>query len=350
MARNGINKREMDKWAKNFVKESNKSLERAQRQNPLRVSAQLNATTSAVPGGEAIEGSGLLFRLLLWLDVRAQQNPHYINVGQFLEEAQLPDEDPSVLAFELEQRDLVKVLRNWGGPPEVHLTDAGRAAIHRMKKLRLDRAARLRYTMDTFHRWLFDTSADQKPVTPELFLTTHAAYFAGSEITETELDEALAHLTQYELVEYLDTEPVTVAITPQGASCALTGGSVQDHINQPRTGTTYNNYLPNAKGVIIGEQQHFTQNNTDGIDPTLFVQLAGYVGQISNTLNLSEPDRVELERVAQDLHTEATAESPEPGRLRQLATKVKDQLLEAGTTMAATVGVQMAEQALGSIM
>jgi hypothetical protein len=29
---------------------------------------------------------------------------------------------------------------------------------------------------------------------------------------------------------------------------------VQDHINQPRPGTTYNDYLPNAKGVIIGEQ------------------------------------------------------------------------------------------------
>ncbi|QRV39227.1 hypothetical protein I6J42_34745 (plasmid) [Streptomyces californicus] len=352
MARNGINKRELDKWAKNFVKESNKSLERAQRQNPLRVSAQLNATASvsAVPGAEAIEGSGLLARLLLWLDVRAQQNPHYINVSQFLEEAQLPDEDPSVLAFELEQRDLVKVLRNWGGPHEVHLTDAGRAAIHRMKKLRLDRAARLRYTMDAFHRWLFDTAADPAPVAPELFLTTHAAYFAGSEITETELDEALAHLTQYELVEYLDTEPVTVAITPQGASCALTGGSVQDHINQPRSGTTYNNYLPNAKGVIIGEQQHFTQNNTDGIDPTLFVQLAGYIGQVSPILGLPETDRVELERVAQDLHDEATSDNPEQGRLRQFATQLKDKLLEGATTMAATQGIQMAEQALTTLM
>ncbi|MEV7676484.1 hypothetical protein [Streptomyces sp. NPDC088752] len=59
---------------------------------------------------------------------------------------------------------------------------------------------------------------------------------------------------------------------------------------------------------------------------------------------------MKLERAAQDLHAEATAESPEPGRLRQLATKVKAQLMEAGTTMAATVGVQMAEQALGSIM
>ncbi|MCX5401997.1 hypothetical protein [Streptomyces sp. NBC_00102] len=33
-------------------------------------------------------------------------------------------------------------------------------------------------------------------------------------------------------------EPATVAITPQGVSCALTGGSVQDHVNQPRPGTT----------------------------------------------------------------------------------------------------------------
>ena len=125
---------------------------------------------------------------------------------------------------------------------------------------------------------------------------------------------------------------------------------MQDHTNTARTGTTYNNFLPNAKGVIIGEQQHFTQNNTDGVDPTLFVQLAGYVGQISPTLGMLEPERVERERVAQDLHDEATSENPEPGRLRQFTTQLKDKLLEAGTTMAATMGVQMAEQALGALV
>ncbi|WP_406190308.1 hypothetical protein OG331_51810 [Streptomyces sp. NBC_01017] len=125
---------------------------------------------------------------------------------------------------------------------------------------------------------------------------------------------------------------------------------MQDHINQPSPGTTYNNYLPNAKGVIIGEQQHFTQNNTDGVDPTLFVQLAGYVGQISPTLGMPEPDRAALERVAQDLHDEATLENPEPGRLRQFTTQLKDKLLEGGATMAATMGVQMAEQALGVLV
>ncbi|MEU3221490.1 hypothetical protein [Streptomyces sp. NPDC006971] len=33
VARSGINKREIDKWARNLVKETNKSLERAQRRN-----------------------------------------------------------------------------------------------------------------------------------------------------------------------------------------------------------------------------------------------------------------------------------------------------------------------------
>ncbi|MGW1760838.1 hypothetical protein [Streptomyces mirabilis] len=113
--------------------------------------------------------------------------------------------------------------------------------------------------------------------------------------------------------------------------------------------TVYNTYLPNAQGVIVGEQQNFTQNNTGGIDPKAFVQLAGYVGQVSSALGLGEPDRVELERVSQQLHAEATSDAPQESRLRQLAGQIKDRLLEAGATMAATVGIQMAEQAIGSL-
>ncbi|MFF7603199.1 hypothetical protein [Streptomyces mirabilis] len=67
----------------------------------------------------------------------------------------------------------------------------------------------------------------------------------------------------------------------------------------------------NPQGVIIGEQKDFTQNNTSGIDPSAFVRLTGYVGQISGTLGMFEPDRVEPERVAQELHTEATSLNPE---------------------------------------
>ncbi|MFJ4866333.1 hypothetical protein [Streptomyces sp. NPDC088748] len=49
-----------------------------------------------------------------------------------------------------------------------------------------------------------------------------------------------------------------------------------------------------------------------------------------------------------ELHTEATSGSPEPGRLRQFATQLKDKFLEGATTMAATQG--MAEQALAALM
>ncbi|RZE85464.1 hypothetical protein [Streptomyces albidoflavus] len=344
-----INHRAIDKHLKDIAK----SYERAAKRNPIRVPIQTEVagTGGTMPGRDTAEGDPVLARLLMWLGEQARQNPsHYIDVTRFVEEQQLHDEDASVLAFELEQRDLVTVARDLGGTPDVHLTDAGRAAIHRLKKLRQDRAARLRYTMDAFHRWLFDTAGDQKPINPVLFLATPPAYFAGSDITGTELHEALAHLSQHELIEYVETDPITVAITPQGVSCALAGGSVQDHVNQPRSGTTYNNYMPNAKGLIIGEQQHFTQNNTDGVDPTLFAQLAGYIGQVSSTLGMSDTDRVELERVAQDLHDEATSASPEPGRLRQLATQIKDRLLEAGATIAATQGIQLAEQALDALM
>jgi len=151
---------------------------------------------------------------------------------------------------------------------------------------------------------------------------------------------------------YIDQQraPVKAEITAEGQDCVEHFDGDSGAYEQRHRGTVYNNFLPNAKGVIIGEQQNFTQNNTDGVDPTLFVQLAGYVGQVSGTLGMLEPDRTELERLARDLHAEATSLTPEPGRLRQLANQVKDKLLEAGTTMAATVGVQMAEQALGALM
>ncbi|WP_327207228.1 hypothetical protein OG336_00120 [[Kitasatospora] papulosa] len=106
MARNGINRRELDKWAKGLVKEANKSLERAARRNPSRVPVQFETTTTgggALNGG-AIESSAHLARLLLWLDAYAQQHPgHYVDVARFVEEHGLT-EDASVLIANISPR------------------------------------------------------------------------------------------------------------------------------------------------------------------------------------------------------------------------------------------------------
>ncbi|MEU1436398.1 hypothetical protein ABZ438_20255 [Streptomyces sp. NPDC005786] len=166
MARSGINRRELDKWANNVAKETKKSLERARRRNPSRVSAQLDATVSAVSGGEATESSGYLARLLLVLDTRTGGGASMKQLEQEFQENLAP------LALQLEQRGMVRALRAGSGLYAIHLSDEGLVEVQRLKELQKNRAARLRHSMDTFLRWLFDTAGDHPPVNPELFLAT----------------------------------------------------------------------------------------------------------------------------------------------------------------------------------
>ncbi|BBC30477.1 putative uncharacterized protein [Streptomyces graminofaciens] len=68
--------------------------------------------------------------------------------------------------------------------------------------------------MDAYLRWLYDTAGDQTPINPALFLATPGSYFAGAEISATELHQALSYLAEHKLIEHIDTDPATVAITP----------------------------------------------------------------------------------------------------------------------------------------
>jgi hypothetical protein len=142
---------------------------------------------------------------------------------------------------------------------------------------------------------------------------------------------------------------VGTEITPKGQDCVEHFDGDTSAYMQRKGGTTYNTYLPNAQGVIVGSQQHATQNNTSGAVPLAFIQLAGYVGQISEALSMPDSDRAELKRVAAALHAEAASGSPRPHRLRALADQVKDRLLTPGSTMAGQIGVQMVDQAIDSL-
>ncbi|WP_143626218.1 hypothetical protein [Streptomyces viridosporus] len=145
--------------------------------------------------------------------------------ARFVEEHELT-EDVSVLAFQLEQRGLADLARTFGsGAPHVHLTDEGRGAVHDLKNLQKDRAARLRHTTDTFLRWLYDTVGDRSPTNLGLFLDTPGAFFAGAEIPQADLQQALVHLAQNDLIEPIGAAPVTVAVTIQGVSCALSAAT-----------------------------------------------------------------------------------------------------------------------------
>jgi hypothetical protein len=107
------------------LKEIATGYERAARRT-LRVPMEASADGGLVPGRDTADGDPILSRLLLWLDEQQQKPSPYVDVTRFVEE-QLHGEDASVLAFELEQRDLVRETRGLADTPAVQLTDAGRA-------------------------------------------------------------------------------------------------------------------------------------------------------------------------------------------------------------------------------
>lgn len=247
----------------------------------------------------------------------------------------------------------------WGtaGRPAVNLTPKGLELVAQRRKCLAPSVERSKAARRAVLRqiWLDGEAGRHWSSTKALVGMTEATY-AGYALSANELNRAAAYLKSKGLIDGY-TGSFGVLEGPEMARITLEGQDRMESYNgdpdlydtRGHSGATYNTYLPNAQGVIVGEQQNFTQNNTTGVDPSVFVQLAGYVGQISTTLGMTETDRVELEHVAQELHNEATSTAPQPGRLRQVAGQIKDRLLEAGATMAATVGVQMAEQALATL-
>ncbi|WP_327411374.1 hypothetical protein OG458_42540 (plasmid) [Streptomyces sp. NBC_01281] len=322
MAR-GISSRDFDNFTNAYVEGLKKSLEQAARRNPHRAQIEAASSTSGgvLSSSGAIESSAYLAQLLMWLDANHQQRPaEYVDVTRFVEELQLEDADPTVLALQLEQHGLVSIARSLAGATDVHLTDEGVVTVQWLKNLQKDRAARLRHAMDAFLRWLYDTAGDQRPIDPVLFLVTPGSYFAGAEITGTELHQALSYLAEHNIIAAINTDPATVAITPKGVSCALAGGSVQDHINQPGSGSPVFHIATN-NGNIAANSSGFSQTSVTqaGFDPAQILAAVTLVQQLAPALTPDADERQGLLAQVSDLEEAATSSEPEPGVVRRIA-------------------------------
>ncbi|RSN40919.1 hypothetical protein DMH12_35445 [Streptomyces sp. WAC 04229] len=201
-------------------------------------------------------------------------------------------------------------------------------------------------------RWLYDHE-EERPHSLAEMINDPEVHFFGDPLASDEVTRAFSFLREQSLVKGKAAWGGDVFIPKllaRGIECVESGKTVSDFINpQDRGGNVYHTYLPNAQGVIVGEQQNFTQNNSAGVDPSVFIRLAGYVGQVSGTLNLEESERSDLERVAQELHAAATSDSPEPSRLRELTSRIVDGLTTAAGTIAGQIALQMGQDALGSL-
>ncbi|MFE9312460.1 hypothetical protein ACFYM5_33295 [Streptomyces sp. NPDC006706] len=305
----------------------------------------------------ASEFSALYKAHLDWVYERAEGKPNQaVDLRPFATEHGLDDQASSeLLQYGVSKGGLDDKFATFG-EAAANLTPKGLESVERRRKRREPPVERSKAARRALLRWVWvQEEVGAHWPTVEHFVGSADASFEDSAFTSEEIERAAGYLKKHGLINgqgaWERKGPIRAEITVEGQDCVEHyDGDPEVYVQRHTGGTTYNNYMPNAKGVIIGEQQHFTQNNTDGVDPRLFAQLAGYIGQVSIILSMSDQDRVELERVGQDLHAEVTSPNPEPGRLCQFATQLKDKLLETDTTIAATMGVQMAEQALASLV
>jgi hypothetical protein len=294
--------------------------------------------------------------LLDWVYERAgENNLGDVDIRPFAQEHGFTDQQAFALLRYAKGKGTLDDRHSTMGIPAANLTPHGIDVMEERRRLRVSPMARGAAARRGMLVWLWAQKDEgvNYPVVDKI-LEAPESMFAGARLSADDIDRAAAYLEEKGLIKGMKVAqrrgPVRAEITAEGQDCVERFDGDVGAYERRHSGTTYNTYLPNTQGVIVGQQQNFTQNNTAGIDPRAFIQLAGYVGQISGTLGMSGPERAELERAAQGLHTEATSQSPQRSRLRELASQVKDQLLAAGSTMAAQVGVQMAEQALSSLM
>ncbi|MFG2548245.1 hypothetical protein ACGFOM_38115 [Streptomyces sp. NPDC048594] len=261
---------------------------------------------------------------------------------------------------EADLRSLVHSLRDGGFLTDlvtdqgcwVSLAPAGAAELQAIRAKRSNRLERNTYARNVILQWLYDHEEERVQSLAKV-IDDPQVHFYGDALTSEEMGRAFAYLREQSMVRGGRTfggDVLTPRITARGIECVESGKTVADFTNPLHSGgNIYHTYLPNAQGVIVGEQQNFTQNNTAGVDPSTFIRLAGYLGQVSATLGLEDSERIELEQAAQELHAAATSTSPEAGQLQALTSRIVDGLTNAAGTVAGQIALQMGQDALGSL-
>ncbi|WP_151898184.1 hypothetical protein [Streptomyces sp. C8S0] len=247
------------------------------------------------------------------------------------------------MALRLKRLGLVRVVETFGGPDsEVYPTDDGVLEARRLLDLRTDTVARFRHACDVLLAWVLRTGGRDSAVAALSYAEDPQCSFAGDLLTEDEALGALGYLSDNGLVLIHPTDNgAMVQITAAGTRCVLAGGSVNDHLtHQPNVGDTYN--INNSQGFVVGSQQHVVQNNHIGLDASKLMEFAQMVRQFAPTLGAAGDQRDQIITDAEVLEEAATADQPEPGRIRAAYEQLQTTLTAIGT---ATPGLAMLVQA-----
>lgn len=256
----------------------------------------------------------------------------------------------------------------------VTITAAGMQHLTRASKLRQDLPARARHVRGLFLHTIYalqhsgsgDASfhllwheldiADMSDIGLTLGrvysserLYAYGEYVLGSELVQiSRYLEEKGLLARWPGAKWPDTK---VVLTSEGIDCVESGLPVHEFEKKVAGSApaTYVTQIADAQGVIIGQQSNFTQHNHEGFDPTQIASFASLVRQISPTLGLKPDPQAELERQALDLHTEATSNAADRGRMRKLVDAVLSGLSNAAPTVASQIAIGVGQDALRAL-
>lgn len=300
-------------------------------------------------------------KLLDWLYASYNSATPSSDIDSYLEENGLDIRFGLDVVRHLADTGLVEDVSTFGGPGALLNHRGIAAAQRRQAELAAPRrrAEELRRRMLT---WLDqEEEADRIPVDWSEFEAGANLEATGGSYSHRDVLKAAQYLhhqgliTSARLDQASDGE-VRPHLTAEGHACLTDfGGVVADYLARGSRGTTNVNTtsttinVADNHGNMAMANKNVVQNLNMGLDVTEVLNLAGLVGQISQTLGLSDATRAELETEAASLHKEAESQSPNRGVMRRMIDGIVRLLGEAPTTAAKTMLVGLAEAAVQSI-
>ncbi|WP_158771434.1 hypothetical protein [Streptomyces sp. NRRL S-340] len=186
--------------------------------------------------------------------------------------------------------------------------------------------------------WLFQTGHGRDVVEVMAFVEAPGSYFAGESLSVDEILGELEHLNQRGLVRRASEDPsaassIKATVTGSGTDCVLSGGTVSDCLSrQQRVGGTYTFNNPPASWPA--PSRAWCKTTASASTPPPSPSSRPWHASSPPTLKASPEHEEALIQDAEVLEQAASAEQPEPGRIRAAYLRVQEALGAITTTTA----------------
>ncbi|WP_329182705.1 hypothetical protein [Actinacidiphila glaucinigra] len=270
-------------------------------------------------------------QLVVWLFEQAEgDTTKHVRLDEFAAEYGVDEVRLHAVLEHAARQGAVEVLGTLGGGrgTQVRLTVVGLARAEQVARARGKRWIRFDYLTSALVTAAMDTYPMCRLKLAD-FLASPVSILYGSALTVDEVLLAVEYLREKGLaeLEYGQGGPAqALRLTSAGIDCGST-----DIVN-------VRNFVSNQPGFSIGTVNNYgganqigtgnTQHNTMGTTAQDLAEFAQKVLAAAQTIDLSDQQRAQLVQDAQALANEAATPEPEPGRLRQLTSYLRESLTQ----------------------